>query len=436
MVYLALLLFFVFDYMRPGSYVPGLDALHLNALVPMVAIFGTLFGRAPVSNREFLEETNTKLLAFLLVLLALSTLAATVTVYAFTVTKNVFAYLLIYWVLVRQVNSVARLKGVFMSLTVVHLMIAVLNPAMFTNPDARVGINSGAFLGDGNDFALSVNICVPLCLFLFFESRRKIAKPFWIAVLLALVMAIVMTKSRGGTLALMTIGGYYWLKSSRKVLTATLAAVTVVLVLVAAPSSYFDRMGMMTDTEEGSAQGRILAWKASVGMALQHPFMGVGAGHFPMAYGLAKGERWLTAHSIYFLLLGELGFPGIIFLLTILTSNLMRNRHLLQQLRKRPRDDVATATNLLTATSASLVAFAVGGAFLSAAYYPHLYVLSGVMVAARRVARQALEAREGASDETVAIDVRRHARVIPGVLSPEWRPRPALGTSHYSGHGA
>ena len=42
MIYYALLSFFVLEYVRPGAYVPGLDALHLNSLVPLACIIGTL----------------------------------------------------------------------------------------------------------------------------------------------------------------------------------------------------------------------------------------------------------------------------------------------------------------------------------------------------------------------------------------------------------
>ena len=122
----------------------------------------------------------------LLLLLAISTAFATVTLNAYTITKNVFAYILIYWVLIRQVGDLKRLRQVFLTLTFVHLAIAALNPRLFTNPDSRLGINSGAFLGDGNDFSLSVNICIPLCLFLMLESRRIFTKLLWIAALLAL----------------------------------------------------------------------------------------------------------------------------------------------------------------------------------------------------------------------------------------------------------
>jgi predicted MFS family arabinose efflux permease len=190
-------------------------------------------------------------------------------------------------------------------------------------------------------------------------------------------------------------------------------------------------MGTITDTEESSAQGRILAWKQGIQMALGSPLIGVGPGHFPMAYGTANTSRWMTAHSIYFLLLGELGFPGLTLLLILIFSNLLANRQLLQQVWRLPRDDAATARNILACTSAATVGFAVGGAFLSAAYYPHLYVLSGVLVAGRHIVRVQLEAHEHAG-QSKPVDLGpavARPPVRPGAISTDWKPRPALGTS-------
>jgi len=429
MIYFFALLFFVFDYLRPGSYIPGLDALHLNSVVPLTAILGTLLSRTPVSNRQFLSETNTAIMAVLLALLVVSTVFATVTEAAFTITKNVSAYMLVYWVLTRQIGDVRRLKGLFLTLTVVHVLVAALNPALFTNPDSRVGINSGGFLGDGNDFSLSVNICIPLLLFVLLDSKRQITRLALGLGLVLLVMAVVATKSRGGTLGLAAVMFYFWVGSQRKVLMASIVGAIVVLVLAMAPSSYWERMGTMTDTEEGSAAGRIGAWKEGVKMAVRNPILGAGAGHFPLAYGAATQGQWMTAHSIYFLLLGELGVPGLLVLLTFIFSNLAANRRLLGELERLPKDRASTARNILTCTSAALIAYAVGGAFLSAAYYPHMYVLSAMLGAGRYVIRQQLEGFEY-RDAGPALDLMPVKRAVnAGSISPEWVPRPQLYNS-------
>jgi hypothetical protein len=125
-------------------------------------------------------------------------------------------------------------------------------------------------------------------------------------------------------------------------------------------------------------------------------------------------------------LLGELGFPGLILLLVFIGSNLLANRSMLNEVGRLSPDDAATASNLLSSTSASLVGFAVGGAFLSAAYYPHLYVLSGLLVAARQVVRLHLEARQSAGREHPAAVATAVARrpVRSGEISPEWKPSP------------
>jgi probable O-glycosylation ligase (exosortase A-associated) len=428
-VFYIVLSFFFLDYIRPGDYVPALNAAHLNSIVPVAAILGTLLFTTPVPARRFLSEPNTWLLGVLLGLLCVSTLFATITDFAFTVTKNVFAYILVYWILVRQIGDYKRLKTLFLTLTLVHLIIAVLNPELFAGSDDRVGINSGGFLGDGNDFSLSVNICVPLLLFVMLESKRLVPKILLGFGLFMLVFAIVATKSRGGTLAFGAVMLYFWLGSRRKVLTAAVFTLVVAVVLMLAPASYFERMRTMTDTEEGSSAGRIEAWREGVKMAVKNPLMGAGAGHFPLAFGTATEGRWKTAHSIYFLLLGELGLPGLGILLALIFYNLFANRRLKFELRKLPPEQAATAANVLNCTSAALIAYASGGAFLSAAYYPHMYVLLGMHVAGRYVIRQQIEACEHAGNEQeLAVRPVAPMPITPGAISPEWVPRPQLYT--------
>lgn len=428
MAYLGLLVYFFLEYVRPGYYLPVIDAVHLNALVPIGVILATLALRTPVTNWAVVQETNTKLLAGFFGVLFVSLLFATVTERAYKVFEMVLGYLIIYWLLVRQVADVRRLKGIFTILIFVHVVVALMNPVMFTDPEGRHGITSGAFIGDGNDYALSVNICIPFCLFLILDSKRAIGRAFWVAVLLLLVVAIVTTKSRGGTVALGAMGLYYWMKSERKVMIGAVFAIVVMTILVVAPPSYFERMGTITDTEESSAQGRITAWTEGTKMALRNPLLGAGVGHFPVAFGAANGGRWMTAHSIYFLTLGELGVPGISILLALIFVNLSKNKRLASALGALPPREAFRARNLLMCTSASMIAFASGGAFLSATYYPHLYVICGLLAAVRLMVSVRIEAAQSAPAAAEDLTARTRA-IAGGQLSPEWRPRSALSTS-------
>ncbi len=422
MTYYALLLFFIVEYVRPGNFIPGFDALKLNLLVPVTAIIGTFVRKSPVPNRDLLTQPNTIAMIVFLGLLCISTLFAMITSNAFDITKNVFSYILIYAVLVRQLGDVDRIKGVFTVLVGVHVLAIALSPGIFADSSGRASVTAGAFLGDGNDFALSVNICLPMCLFLLQESRKKLRRIGWLAIIGLLVMAIIATKSRGGTIALVIMGLHVWWKSRRKVMMAACVLGAALVIFAAAPPSYFNRMSTMTDTEESSAQARITAWHTAVAMATSNPVLGAGAGHFPSAYGARNGGRWMTAHSIYFLLLGELGFPGISVLLFLILYNLFANGRLQRQLKEFDPERTATAASLLACTSASMVAFAVAGAFLSAAYYPHLYVIAGLCSATRYVVRQQMAA-QFATDGAPLARATVEARVTHGVISPAWQPR-------------
>lgn len=389
----------------------------------VTAIVGTFVRKSPVPNRDLLAEPNTIAMIVFLGLLCISTVFALITWNAFDVTKNVFAYTLIYTVLVRQLGDLDRIRGVFMALVGVHVLAIALSPGIFADSSGRASVSAGAFLSDGNDFALSVNICLPMCLFLLQESRKKLPKMCWLGTIALLVMAIIATKSRGGTIALVIMGVHVWLKSRRKALIAACVLGAAIVIFIAAPPAYFNRMSTMTDTEEGSAQARINAWKDAIAMATSNPLLGAGAGHFPSAYGARNGGPWMTAHSIYFLLLGELGLPGIGVLLFLIFYNLFANGRLQRQLKEFDPERTATAANLLACTSASMVSFAVAGAFLSAAYYPHLYVIAGLLSATRYVVRQQMAAQfatDGAPHEArAAVPV----PVTHGVISPAWRPR-------------
>ena len=390
MIYALLILFFFLEYVRPTSYVPALTVLSLNSLVPLTAFVASVLTAGPATFTRIFSETNTKLVLTILGLVWLSALTADVQQRAWDAFMILLGYVFAYWIIASQVTSVARVRGVIKALIVVHLVVAALNPSLLTDPGTRHYITSGGFLGDGNDFALSLDIIVPLCLFLVLNSGKIVQRTFWSGALLVLIAGVVGTQSRGGTLGLVAAGIYYWAKGTKKMVSGAIAVIALALVLVLAPGSYFERMSTMGDTTEGSAAGRITAWTAAVRMAVDNPLLGVGAAHFGVKIGTEYRPpgfvgSGMTAHSVYFLALGELGFPGLIVVIWLIVSNIAANRRLSLSIQKRQYPGRASDVQLLGSMSAALIAFTTAGAFLSALYYPHLYVISGLMIATRHV---------------------------------------------------
>lgn len=400
MIYYGLLLFLLFEYVRPGTFFPGLNVLHLNTIIPLSIVAGTIVRRRHAQKRACAGRLTMALFIFFLFLIGVSVFTADVTLYVYNVFSTVLGYVLVLWVIIREVTDLRRLKGVFTTLVFLHVLVAALTPEVFLDTEVRHYLAAGVFLGDGNDFALSVNIALPFCVFLFLETDKKRHKFGYGAAMLMLVTCVVLTQSRGGTIGLASFGLYYWLKSGDKFRTGVIAATAVTLILLYAPANYFSRMNTIGDTEEGSAKGRLMAWSAGVRMALDHPLLGVGPGHFPVKYGVEYRPpgygrtdlAWQTAHSIYFLILGELGFTGLGVLVLFIVGNLAANWRLEADVRTREPSGHTTERRLLVCTGASLVAFATNGAFLSAIYYPHMYILAGLLVASRGVVLTRLDA--------------------------------------------
>lgn len=399
MIYFGLLLVFVVEYMRPGSYVPALGIL--NSVIPLGMFVVSLLVSGKTTNGEVLRERNTLWLLFFLSLIAISVLVtAEVRFYAYRRFLQVLGYVLLFFMIAKLTTDVRRLKLLFATLVFIHVGLVLLNPDLILKLEARSYLEGVTFLGDGNDFALSVVIVVPMCLFLFLESKAKWQQLLYLGMLGVLLLSIVGTSSRGAAIAISAVLLYQWSRSKKKLLGVAALAVVVVAVIALAPPSYFERMETVKDYEtESSAQGRLDAWAAAVRMAKDRPLLGVGSGHFGMMYSNqyrppgydSDTMKWLTAHSIYFLTLGELGLPGMLFLFAIIFGNLMANRRRLREVDRFPDETRETQRRLLVCLSSSMIAFAIGGAFLSAIYYPHIYVISGLMTVGGLLHRELLE---------------------------------------------
>lgn len=406
MLFAGFLLSIFMEYVRPGTYIPLIDMLRLSSLVPLVVLIATIFHKSEVADRDLFRNRNSKWLIFFMLLLGISVLTADVTEYSFKVFKLILGFVFWYYMIVKLVTTKERLMAVFATLAVSHVLLLLLNPQVVLNPATRSYIHGNAFLGDGNDYSLSVVVIVPMCIYLLLEAKKFWPRAFWAVALLGLILGVVGTQSRGASIALACVFLYLWWKGRQKAVGLVLIGLVVAIVINFAPDVYFERLGTVVNyQEEGSAMGRIMAWKTAVRMAEKYPLQGVGTGHFAVALGTEfrppefgdQNLPWLTAHSMYFLLLGELGIPGITFLLAMLIGNYFINNRML----KLSRQSSNGMDRMFLMLNASLVAFAVGGAFLSVAYYPHLYVLTGIWTAAY-FTQQRMRSEPESGDQSVS----------------------------------
>jgi len=256
----------------------------------------------------------------------------------------------------------------------------------------RVWGPEGTFIGGNNEIALALVIAIPLMRYLQQNSSSRLVRHGLSATMLLSAMAALGSYSRGALLAIAAMLALMWLKSTQKMLSGLLIAMLTPPVLLFMPERWAERMDSIGDYQaDDSAMGRINAWHMAYNLARDRFF----GGGFEIAepsvfYLYAPNPADVhAAHSIYFQALGEHGFVGlaIYLLLGMLTwRSAARIIH-----RSRGRAELTWASQLASMIQASLIGFAVGGAFLSLLYFDVPYYLMAAVVAVRALIERSPE---------------------------------------------
>ena len=149
---------------------------------------------------------------------------------------------------------------------------------------------------------------------------------------------------------------------------------------------------------------RLYLWASAFNMWRENPVIGVGVGNYPMSLNIYRpldgdwpptyfGHSWWgkSTHSLYFQVLAELGSLGFLAYAYIVYCHF-------QNLRRPRRDRRATFSSMENpyfgeieayrkALVGSMVGFLAAATFLSVAYYPHLWLITGMGVALTSIMR-------------------------------------------------
>lgn len=244
----------------------------------------------------------------------------------------------------------------------------------------RVWGPPGSYITDNNDIALALVIAVPIIWYLQAHVDKKWIKVGLIGIAILSVVAAVGTYSRGALLACLAMFCFLWLKSRRKIPVALAILLIVPLVLMLMPDQWFDRMQSIRDyKEDASALGRFNAWHFATNLA-KDKILGGGFNVFTPRMFLLYAPDPLdphAAHSIYFRLLGEHGFIGLIIFLLLMGFAFRNGTHIIKFCKDK--SDLKWAADLAAMCQVSMIGFAVGGAFLSLSYYDFYYYVIAIL---------------------------------------------------------
>ena len=256
-------------------------------------------------------------------------------------------------------------------------------------------IQSIANLGDNNHTALAFVMVLPLLWYLFQYSEKRLVRFGFASAFFLTCLAVIASNSRGGLLCMVAVAIWIILKSRRKLMGAIFVVIAGFTVLQLASDTWFARMETISTAGETDVSflGRVIAWKRASAIALSNPVYGGGfrSVQAPSVYEIYKEKEGIlgfiqtpqahypaAAHSIYFESMGDMGFVGFFIFLACLI-NVFLNRIKIKKITKSNPAKLAWASDLSDSLAGCMVAYMVGGAAVSMAYFELAYVLMMLM---------------------------------------------------------
>lgn len=304
-----------------------------------------------------------------------------------------------------------------------------------TGGDYLVWGPAGSFIEGNNEVALALVMTIPLMRYVQLGLKKPWQRWAMTGAMLLTALAALGSHSRGAFLAIAGMGIFLWWKSRNKVGMGLALCMVAVGMLAFMPEGWMDRMRTIeTYSTDTSAMGRINAWWMAFHLATDR-FIGGGFDIYDFDVFARYAPNPLdvhAAHSIYFQVLGEHGFVGLFLFMGIGAFTWLAATDAKRKSQGIP--ELQWIGSLMDMTKVSMVGYAVGGAFLSLAYFDVPYYLLVVVVASRELALAAYKARLG-RDSAGGLKRRNQFGIANDGSAPEV-PVPRSPVDRWRGQGS
>jgi probable O-glycosylation ligase (exosortase A-associated) len=404
-------LFILFSYFRLHEAFPVLMPFKIPKLLAMASLFAIAWHLFISCKLEPHWNSCHVLFFAFFVWLTVSTFMATdrglsVNYWSSVLTKVAIMVFAISW-WVRKLSYFTWIRFGIMVSGVLIAIVAISNKlqgiGLVEGTRVTISRELRSQLGDPNDLSLVLMFPVSfLAAQVFDKDSNKWLRLLAFLGLIAVCWGIIATQSRGGLLGICAVFGYFlYQRVKNPIVVASVAVVGLLGLLAFAGIADRQSGGAAEDGIDESAMGRIYAWQAAFNMALANPLTGVGVNNFFSNY-FFYSPHWdgknHAVHSTWFQVLGETGFVGLaLFLLMLFGIYKSLNRSL------RITNFNPTAAVLLNIHSlrAGLLAFCVGGTFLTQAFTWPIYIILSLTIAVEKLVLDKQEQEHDSNVETV-----------------------------------
>ncbi len=296
------------------------------------------------------------------------------------------------------INSKVKFQFLLMTIVIavsyyfiVGGMTTVFEPTFYGKQLVRTRVGDSE-LAETSTLSMVCVMLLPVLFYLYksslFVEKNKLFKVLFVLIAFAALMTIIGTHARTGIVGLIILFTLIILKTKHRFKIVFLACVVVLLTLQFATDAWLNRIGgLSSSNKEGSAYGRVVVWKWTLDYVKYRPILGGGFMSYKANAGVLhlygdsdievdyRANSGKAFHNIYFEVLGEQGYPGLLIFGLLIFITLKINNKLAKTSSSEWIKNAATANNM------TLLVFCGCGMFIGVAFSPWLYLFSGLAVA-------------------------------------------------------
>ena len=392
--FLFILLFIIFSFFRIHEVFPQIYNFKIPLLLSLASLAALLWHTLISRQVQVYWRPELSVLTTFFILVFIGVLLASNRPVAIEYFKA------IYWKIIIMTYAVAWLSrferdfalacrlitlfGMLVGLVAISNQINAIGLVEGTR--VTIGREFGSVLGDPNDLALVLMFPVAFaCSLLSTKNVGWLNKTLAMISVVVLFFAIMATQSRGGLLGMLSIFAVFaYRRIQSKTLFFTLIFLAASFLFVFAGISDRASGGAAEDGIDASAMGRLYAWEAAFGMALDNPFSGVGINNFYSNY-YYYSPHWdglnHAVHSTWFGVLAETGFLGLCMFITCIVLLIKSSLKSLRRIEFHLTRVTPAVYSAAQAVFAGLVGTIVSATFLTQGFTWPIYILAALVIA-------------------------------------------------------
>jgi probable O-glycosylation ligase (exosortase A-associated) len=305
-------------------------------------------------------------------------------------------------VIVYVVDSFSRLRTFLLVMAgcFAFIVLKAIPLIILSGGGARLYGPEYSMISDNNDLGLALTMTLPLFFCLAQTETKRWVKLLFAVLVIATIPAIFFTYSRGALVGLVAVISLMILRLKQRVIILPIILLAGLIAFLFAPAAWKERMDpTRPGAVDASARSRLNAWTYCWRLAKESPVTGGGFDTFTPDLFLryAPDARDVHGpHSIYFGVLAEHGFPGLLLYLSLIGSCFFSSRRLAKAARFYGDSHTAVLADTLPLC---LVGFLSSGAFLGRAYFDYFFALVACIAILKRLCQSHWAANQAAEDE-------------------------------------